>query len=91
MKGIAMSPSDVQEFLDDHTTDRIRVIMASGDHLTIEDTARTLIGGMMLYIELYNDPLARSGRRVRAVSIPNINVLEPIRRGSNGGRARRRR
>ena len=86
-----MSPSDVQQYLEDHTTDRIRVVMTSGDNFTIEDTARTLIGGMSLYIEMYNDPLARTGRRVRALSIPNINVLETIRRGPNGRQPRRRR
>ncbi len=78
-----MSPSDVQQYLEDHPTDRLRVIMSSGDHLTIEYSDRTLIGGLSLYIEMYSDPTARSGRRVRAVSIPNINVIEPIR-GGNG-------
>lgn len=85
-----MSPSDVQQYLEDHSTDRIRVIMGSGDHLTIEDTARTLIGGLSLYIEMYTNPLSRSGRRVRAVSIPNINVMETIRGEPNGRQPRRR-
>ena len=86
-----MSPTDVEELLDDHVTDLIRVVMSSGDQYVIEDTARTLIGGLMLYMDLYSDQSARTGRRVRAVSIPNINTLEPIRGGSNGRRSARRR
>ena len=86
-----MSPSDLEEILQEHFTDRLRVVMSSGDEVIIEQPQRTLIGGLSLYIQMFEDSASRTNRRVRVVSIPNINLIEPLRPGQNGRRPRRRR
>ena len=85
-----MSSPELEEFLQEHVTDRLRVVMSSGDELIIEQPQRTLIGGLSLYIQMYEDSAARIGLRVRIISVPNINLVEPIRPGPNGRRPRRR-
>ncbi len=86
-----MSPSDLEEFLGEHVTDRVRVVLSSGDELFIEQPQKTIISGLSLYIQMYEDWATRIGRRVRIISIPNINLIEPVRPGPSGRRPRRRR
>jgi hypothetical protein len=66
-------------------------VLSSGDELIIEQPQRTLISGLSLYIQMYEDWATRIGRRVRIISIPNINLIEPMRPGPSGRRPRRRR
>jgi hypothetical protein len=74
-----------------HYTDRLRIVMSSGDEVIIEQPQRTIIDGLSLYIQMYENWATRAGRRLRVISIPNINLIEPIRPGPTGRRPGRRR
>lgn len=86
-----MSASELEEYLREHENDRLRVVMSSGDEWIIEQPQRTIINGLSLYVQMYENWTTRLSPRVRIVSIPNINFIEPVRPGANGPRARRRR
>jgi len=86
-----MSSSELEEYLQGHQDDRLRLVMSSGDEMIIEEPRKTLIDGLTLHIQMYGNWTLREAPRVRIVSIPNINIIEPIRRGPNGRRPRRRR
>jgi hypothetical protein len=83
-----MSPTDLEELLQEHFTDRLRVMLSSGDEVIIEQPQRTIISGLSLYVQMFEDSASRMGRRVRVISIPNINLIEPMRPGRNGRRPR---
>jgi hypothetical protein len=86
-----MSSDELERYLREHERERLRVVMSSGDEWVIEEPVRTFIDGLSLYVQMYENWAARRKPRVRIVSIPNINFMEPIRPGSNGGRSPRRR
>jgi hypothetical protein len=83
-----MSPTDLEELLQEHFTDRLRVMPSSSDEVIIEQPQRTIISGLSLYVQMFEDSASRMGRRVRVISIPNINLIEPMRPGRNGRRPR---
>jgi hypothetical protein len=86
-----MSSSELEDYLQEHQNERLRVVMSSGDEVIIEEPQKTVIGGLSLHIQMYGNWTRRQGPKVRIVSIPNINIIEPISPGSNGRRSRRRR
>lgn len=86
-----MSPTDLIEILEDHPGERLRVVMASGDQVIIENPLRAVVSGMSLYIQMYDDSSERMSAQARIVSIPNITLIEPVRRPPNGRTPRRRR
>jgi hypothetical protein len=86
-----MSPSDLIEIIEEHPTERLRVVMASGDEVVIETPQRTVVSGLALRIQLYDESNERMRPHARVVSIPNITLVEPIRRPPEGRRPRRRR
>jgi hypothetical protein len=86
-----MSSDELESYLRRHENERLRVVMSSGDEWVIEHPGRTIVDGLSLYVQMYEKVASRMSPRVRIVSIPNINYMEPIRPGSNGGRRPRRR
>ena len=86
-----MSSSELEEYLEGHQNDRLRIVMSRGDEMIIEQPVKTLVSGLSLHIQMYGNWPMRREPSVRIVSIPNINIIEPIRPGSNGRRTRRRR
>ena len=86
-----MSRDELEQYLRRHENERLRVVMSSGDEWIIEHPQRTIVDGLSLYIQMYENAATRTTPRARIVSIPNINFMEPVRPGSNGGRSPRRR
>ena len=86
-----MSSDELEGYLRRHENERLRVVMSSGDEWVIEHPGRTIVDGLSLYVQMYENVASRMMPRARIVSIPNINFMEPIRPGSNGGRRPRRR
>jgi hypothetical protein len=70
-----------------------RIRRSSGDHFVVPNRGRVMISGLSLVIGLNDDdPKARSGTRLKLVSIPNITIAEQLDGiPPNGGRLRRRR
>lgn len=86
-----MSPTNLLEVLEEHPNDRLRVVMASGDEIVIQNPMRTVVSGLALRIQLYDESNERVKPEARLVSIPNITLVEPIQRPPEGRRPRRRR
>lgn len=86
-----MSPSEVEEILYEEPFRAFRVTLASGDQFIVNNRQRALISGLSLVVGLNDDPSARTGTRLKIISIPNIVMAEhvdPRRRGN--GRQRKR-
>jgi hypothetical protein len=84
-----MSPSELEEVLYEEPFKPLRLTLASGDQIVINSNRRALISGVSLVYGMSDDPSARTGQRLRIVSIPNIVLVEPA--GNGGRRTRRRR
>ena len=85
-----MSPSDLIEILEEHPAERLRLVLASGDHVMIEKPLRTVVNGLSLYIPMYGQKDDRLGPHARVVSISNITLVEPALRPPRGRTPRRR-
>ena len=87
-----MSPSELEEILYQEPFRPFRVTLASGDQFDVNNRLRAMISGLSLVVGLNDDPEARSGVRLKLISIPNIVMAEHIdpRRGGNGRQRRRR-
>jgi hypothetical protein len=86
-----MSPADVEEILYEEPFRAFRVTLASGDQYVVNNRQRALISGLSLVVGLNDDPKARTGTRLKIISIPNIVMAEHIdpRRPGNGRRRQR--
>jgi hypothetical protein len=83
-----MSASELEEYLFQEPFLPLRLTLASGDQLVINNSQRAVIAGLSLIYAMSDDPNARIGKRVRIVSIPNIVLIEPADRRPRGGRRR---
>ena len=83
-----MSPSDLEEILFEDPFRPFRVTLSSGDQYVVNNRQRAMISGMALVVGLNDDPQARTGTRLKILSIPNIVLAEHIdpRRPRNGRR-----
>jgi len=87
-----MSTTEIEEIVFAEPFRPIRLTMSSGDEFIIPNRHRVMISGLSLVLGLNDDPKARSGTRLKLISIPNITVAEQL--DSNppeGGRRRRKR
>jgi hypothetical protein len=85
-----MSPTEIEEILYDEPFRPFRVTMASGDQYIVNNRQRALISGLSLVVGLNEDASARSGTRLKLISIPNIVMAEQIDPRRPNGRRRRR-
>lgn len=86
-----MSPTEIEEIVYADPFRPFRVMLSSGDQFVIPSRDRVIISGLSLVIGPNEDPKARSGTRLKLVSIPNITVAEQLDgTPPSGGRRRRR-
>jgi len=85
-----MGPSDVEEALSEEPFIPLRITLASGDQIVVDNPRRAIIGGMSLHYAISDDPASRIGRRIKIISIPNIVMIEPITQGPRRNGRRRR-
>jgi len=85
-----MSPSDLYELFEQHPNQAFRLSMASGDQIIVDNPRRTLIVSLMLYVGISDDPDSPIAKNSKFVSIPNINIVEPIDRSRLRPRRRSR-
>jgi hypothetical protein len=86
-----MSTSDLEEIVYADPFRAFRVKLSSGDQYVVPNRNRVMISGPSLVIGLNDDPKARSGTRLKLLSIPNIMVAEQLDDvPPNGGRRRRK-
>ena len=87
-----MSPGDLEEILFEEPFRPFRVTMASGDQYVVNNQRRAIISGLSMVVGLNDDPEARSGSRLKIISIPNIVMAEHLENGRPpAGRRRPRR
>jgi hypothetical protein len=72
-----MSPTELADIFENATTP-LRLTMASGDTVIVDNPKRTIIEGLTAYVGQADNPASRLAQRVRWVSIPNINIVEKI-------------
>jgi hypothetical protein len=85
-----MSPSDIEEHISREPFIPLRLTLASGDIVDLDDGKRILMTGYALYYLISDNPESRIGKKVRLISIPNIVMIEPkeFRPGRDGRRRR---
>jgi hypothetical protein len=86
-----MSPTDLEEILYEEPFRPFSVTLASGDRYLVNNRQRALISGLSLVVGLNDDPKARTGTRLKIISIPNIVMAEHTdpRQPGNGRRRQR--
>jgi len=84
-----MSPSDLEEQIYQEPFVPLRLTLASGDQVVLDNPHRVLMTGLALHYLLSDDPSSRIGRQVKIISIPNIVLVEPVPNGRRTGRRRR--
>ena len=86
-----MSPSDLEEILFEEPFRPFRVTLSSGDQYVVNNPRRAIISGLSIVIGVNDDPDARTGSRLKIISIPNIVMAEHLENGRppSGGRRRR--
>jgi hypothetical protein len=85
-----MSTTEIEEIVFADPFRPFRVTMSSGDEFIIPNRHRVMISGLSLVIGLNEDPNARSGTRLKLISIPNITVAEQLDGLPPAGRRRRK-
>ena len=85
-----MGPGELEEILFEEPFRPFRVTLASGDHFVVNNQRRAMISGLSLVVGVNEDPNARTGNRLKIISIPNIVMADHIdpRRPPNGRRGR---
>ena len=73
-----MSPSEIEEILHEDPFHPFRVTLASGDQYVVNNRQRAMVSGLSLAVGLSDDPAARSGTRLKLISIPNIVMAKRI-------------
>jgi hypothetical protein len=84
-----MSPTDLEEFIYRDPFLPLRLTLASGDQVIIEDPKRVLLTGLALHYMVTDDASSRIGKQVKIISVPNIVLAEPVTNGRRNGRRRR--
>ena len=86
-----ISLRDLEAILYEEPFRPFSVTLASGDQYVVNNRQRALITGLSLVVGLNDDPKARTGTRLKIISIPNIVVAEHIdpRRPGNDRRRQR--
>jgi hypothetical protein len=85
-----MGPAEIEELLYEEPFRPFRVTVASGDQFIVNNARRAIISGLSLAVGLHDDPNARSGTKLKIISIPNIVIAEHIDRMPPNGRRRRK-
>jgi len=85
-----MGPTDLEEILYREPFVPLRVTVASGDQVIVDNPHRAMISGFSLYYGIADNPESRIGNRVRIISIPNIVLIEPVPQGPRRNGRRRR-
>jgi len=85
-----MSPTDLEEILYEEPFRPFRVTMASGDQYVVNNQRRAMISGLSMVVGLNDDAEARTGSRLKIISIPNIVMAEQLENGRPPGGRRRR-
>ncbi|HZL34692.1 MAG TPA: hypothetical protein VFC78_05230 [Tepidisphaeraceae bacterium] len=85
-----MGPGEIEEILFEEPFRPFQVTLASGDRFIVNNPRRAIISGLSLVLGLHDDPAARSGSRLKIISIPNIVMAEHIDRPPPPGRRRRK-
>jgi len=75
-----MGPGELEEILFEEPFRPFRVTLASGDHFVVNNQRRAMISGLSLVVGVNEDPNARTGNRLKIISIPNIVMAEHIDR-----------
>jgi hypothetical protein len=86
-----MSPGELEELLYEEPFKLFRVTLASGDRYMVNIPRRAIISGLSSAVGLNDDPAARSGTRLKLISIPNVVMAKQInpRRPAGGRRPRK--
>jgi hypothetical protein len=84
-----MSPSDLEEQIYQDPFVPLRLTLASGDQVILDNPKRVMMTGLALYYLLADNPDTRIGKRVKIISIPNIVLVEPAGSRPRNGRGRR--
>jgi hypothetical protein len=84
-----MSPSDIAEQIYKEPFVPLRLTLASGDQIVINNPRRALVVGISIYYGVCDDPDSRTGDRINIISIPNIVLAEPMAKRPRPGRRRR--
>jgi hypothetical protein len=84
-----MSPSGLEEQIYREPFLPLRLTLASGDQVILDNPRRVMMTGLELYYLLADDPDSRIGKRVKIISIPNIVLVEPVSPRPRNGRGRR--
>lgn len=85
-----MSPSEIEELIEDEPFRPFRITVNSGDQFVINNRHRVFISGLSLVAGLSDDPDDRMGKRLKLISIPNISLVEYIDPHQPKNRRRRR-
>jgi hypothetical protein len=73
-----MGPSEVEEILFDEPFVPLRITVAGGDQIVVDNPRRALLSGLSLYYGIADNPESRHANRVKIISIPNIVLIERI-------------
>jgi hypothetical protein len=73
-----MSPSELEEHLFQEPFIPLRITLASGDVVVIDNPRRAVIAGLSLYYAIADDPATRVGKKGKLMSIPNIVMVEAV-------------
>lgn len=76
-----MTPTDIEEILQAHADEPMRITLSSGDHIDITHAGAVRIELMkvLVFPDLQPGRIAYNGR-VRYLSAMNVAMIEPIRR-----------
>jgi hypothetical protein len=86
-----MSPSEIEDNIFREPFVPVRLTLASGDQIIIDNPRRAVITGLSIYYALADNPEARVGTSGKFISIPNIVLVEPAPPGPHRNGRRRRR
>jgi hypothetical protein len=85
-----MSPTELGEHLFQEPFVPLRVTLAGGDQVVIDNRNRAVISGLTLFYSFADDPSSRIGNRGKLMSIPNIVMVEPLHPRDPRNRGRHR-
>ena len=82
-----MSPSDLEEYIQQTPLPTLRLTLSSGDQLIVSEEDTPILAGLTLVLR--GRAASASGRAAgqpRLVSMPNIVLVEPVERRTTRGR-----
>jgi hypothetical protein len=86
-----MSPTDLEEILNEEPFRPFRITMSSGDQYLVNNNRRAVLSGLCLVLALNDDASSRIGNKLKLISVPNITVAEHVDVSQRPSRKRRRR